>query len=145
MEDIFRAQRSIDTIRVLAQQALDVVAGEVRQRFITDVPGQQAVYLLKLQEADALLADPQSAPGAHLAAEAAALGSTPFAIAQTVRTTADLWNQALSPAIEGARLGGKKAVAEASAANEASTRQAIEEAYDIAVAHLRAIEAPSAS
>lgn len=117
-----------------AHASIDAAAGAARLRFITDVPGQQAVYLLKLQEARALLADPQT-PAPHIAAEAAATGQPALATAQSIVDRANLWNVVLSPAIEGARLGGKAAV------SAAATPDALAAALAAAVAALDAITA----
>lgn len=117
-----------------AHAAIDQAAGSARLRFITDVPGQQAVYLMKLQEARALLADPvASAP--HIVAEAAATGQLAAATAQAIVDRATLWNVALSPAIEGARLGAKAAV------SAAATPEALAAALAAGIATLNAITA----
>lgn len=100
--------------REAALQRIDRAAGAQRLRYITDVPGQQAVYLLKRDEATAYLAsialDPQAAVPPHIAAEAASTSSTAAAVAEMVVELATVWNTVLSPAIEGARMGGKSAV-----------------------------------
>jgi hypothetical protein len=105
---------SIAEAREAALQRIDRAAGAQRLRYITDVPGQQAVYLLKLDEAEAYLtavsSNPQAAVPPHIAAEAASTSSTPTAVAELVVGLAAVWNTVLSPAIEGARMGGKTAV-----------------------------------
>jgi len=117
-----------------AHAAIDAAAGAARLRFITDVPGQQAVYLMKLQEARALLADPQ-ADAPHIVAEAVATGRTADDTAQAIVDRATLWNVVLSPAIEAARLGGKAAV------SAATTPEALATALAAAVVSLDAFAA----
>lgn len=116
---------------------IDHAAGQARLRYITDVPGQQAVYLLKLSEAEAYVAayalDTNATPGPHLAAEATATAATAISVAEAVVALATLWNTQLSPAIEGARMGGKAAVA------AAATVEAVESARDAAISALSAI------
>lgn len=117
---------------------IDTVAGEARQRYITDVPGQQAVYMTKQLEAEAYLAAlagnaATAEPGPHLAAEAQALGTTAQAVAENVISLASAWLQVLSPAIEGHRLAGKAAV------NAAVDVDGIVAARDAALAALRAV------
>lgn len=120
-----------------ASRDIDRVAGEARLRYITDVPGQQAVYLVKLSEAQAYAAayaiDPESVPGPHLAAEASGTSQTAIAVAEAVIALAALWNDQLSPAIEGLRLGGKATV------SAAADIAAVEAARDAAMAALRQV------
>lgn len=87
---------------------IDRQAGEIRLRFITDIPGQQMVYLSKAAEAQAHLAEPEG-NFPLLEAEAAATGETLAVVAQRVRTTAAQWT-AIAALIEGARYGTKQAV-----------------------------------
>jgi hypothetical protein len=93
---------------------IDQLAGELRLRYITDVPGQQAVYLTKLDEATRYLQQVQQGQtglaGPHLQAEAAALGVTALVVAQSVSASAALWLGSISPAIEAQRMAGKAAV-----------------------------------
>lgn len=101
-------------LQTAARSEIDAAAGQARLRHITDVPGQQAVYLLKLQEAQsylqALQGNPAAIVPAHIAAEAAATGEEAVDVAQMVVGLANYWNGVLSPAIEGARMGAKTAV-----------------------------------
>lgn len=101
-----------------AQAAIDQAAGAARLRYITDVPGQQAVYLRKLEQAHAWLAEPVGDPPPYIAAEAAATGETPTAAAEAILAIATAWDEQLSPAIEGARISGKRAVSAATTAAE---------------------------
>ncbi len=129
---------SILFARLRAQRDIDRAAGAARLRYITDVAGQQAVYLVKLQQAQAFLAarelDAGAMPPPYIAAEAAAVGMTPQDVAAEIVALATHWNDVVGPQIEAARLGGKAAV-EAAAANEG----AINAARDAAIAVLAAI------
>lgn len=116
---------------------IDQAAGSARLRFITDVAGQQAVYLLKLQEAEAYIASGGNTPAPHIVSEAAATGSTAGQVAAAVVARALLWNTQLSPAIEGARMGGKASV---SAAALCGDRSAIQAACAAAIASLDSIQ-----
>lgn len=100
-----------------AHAQIDAAAGAARLRYITDVAGQQAVYLLKLEEARAYLASLSASDAPHVVSEAAATGASPLEVASAIVARADLWNSQLSPAIEGARLGGKAAVSAAADAD----------------------------
>lgn len=129
--------------RYLASTVIDEAAGRARRRYITDVPGQEAVYLVKLQEAQAYAAahalDSGATVPAYIAAEASAIGQSAITVANTVIALAGFWNGNVGPAIEGARLGGKAAVAAATGADEAATIAAIEAARDAALSALEAI------
>ena len=129
---------SQNVIRHLALLAVDEAAGEARRRYITDVSGQEAVYITKLGEAQAYIAGivddvPTVAAGPYIAAEAAVRGITHREQAELVAGLAAQWNGVLGPAIEAARMAGKLAV------EAAETIEAIEAARDAAVATLNAI------
>lgn len=97
----------------LASAQIDTAAGAARLRYITDVPGQQAVYLEKLQQSQAWVANPTGTPPPYVAAEAAAMQTDNTSAANYIIATANAWGQQLSPAIEQYRRAGKIAVAAA--------------------------------
>ena len=97
----------------LALAQIDSAAGATRLRYITDVPGQQAVYLEKLQQSQAWIASPTETAPPYVAAEAAALKTDNTSAANYIIATANVWNNQLSPAIEQARRSGKIAIANA--------------------------------
>lgn len=134
---------TIRKARYLAAGSIDAAAGQARRRYITDVPGQEAVYLVKLQEAQAYAAahalDSGAAVPPYIGAEATAIGETAITVATTVIALASYWNGTVGPAIEGARLGGKAAVAAATGADEAATLAAIEAARVAAISTLDGI------
>lgn len=134
---------SINALRFYAQRDIDRAAGDARLRYITDVAGQQAVYLTKMAEAKAYLTayalDSQAIAPPHIAAEATATGATPLAVAQEVAGLGALWTEGLSPAIEAARIGGKRAVAAATGEDDDAIAAAIEAARVAAIAALEAI------
>jgi hypothetical protein len=129
--------QSLAATKFHALRVIDVLAGEARTRYITDVPGQQAVYIKKLEEARAyLLFGPTFAagtPGPHLVAEAAALGITAAVLAQNVETLGTYWQNTISPAIEAARIQGKAAV------NAATTNSAVAAALTAAETAIKAL------
>jgi hypothetical protein len=97
----------------------------------------------KLDEATAYLAayeiDPLALAPPHIAAEATATGATPLAVAQEVAGLGALWTEGLSPAIEAARLGGKRSVTLATGETDEAIAAAIEAARVAAIAALEAI------
>lgn len=123
--------------KAAALQRIDAAAGAQRLVYITDVPGQQAVYLRKMAEAADYLAavalDAQAEVPPYIAAESEATGGTAAQAAQGIADTAAQWDAVLSPAIEGARIAGKRAVA---AAEDAA---AVQQAMDDALAALAAL------
>lgn len=128
---------SVPIARLRAQRVIDAAAGVARLRYITDVPGQQVVYLSKREQAVAYLAahalDAEAVVPPYIEAEAAALGVSGATLAQQVVDIAAVWEGELSPAIEAARIGGKAAV------EAAEDLAAVETARDAAVAALAAI------
>ncbi len=95
---------------VLAQSLIDIdaAAGSARLRYITDVPGQQAVYMAKQAEAEDFLAN-GGTPGAYLQGEADARGVTVTQAAQMIAGLAAMWGETIGPAIEKSRIAGKLA------------------------------------
>jgi hypothetical protein len=94
-----------------ALDAIDVKAGQVRLRFITDVPGQQATYIRKAEQARAYAAAGYTGTlPPYIAAEAAATGLTAAQCSDTIIGLSDLWEGTIGPAIEQVRIGGKQAV-----------------------------------
>lgn len=100
-------------LKPLAIARVNRQAGEFRTKFITSIPGQEAVYLLKQQEAKAWAvgADPADFP--YLAAEAAATGVTVADLVASVLAISAAWG-VISPAIEAARRGAITAIDAAS-------------------------------
>lgn len=124
--------RSLSSLKWHACNAVDAAAGDARQRYITDVPGQQAVYMVKLEQAQAYLAN-SSASAPYVHAEAQAMSEEPAAVAANIVALASHWNEQLGPLIEAARLAGKRAV------NEADDAAAVAEAEAAAIAVLCAL------
>ena len=85
---------------------IDTRAGEVRKMYITDVPGQQAVYMQKLEQAKLFIDDNLVADNLipYITAEAEARNITNIAAAQLIIGIADFWNVTLAPKIEGIRI-----------------------------------------
>lgn len=106
-----------------AETAIDRAASAARARFISSGVGQDAVYVVKGQQAEAFAAAGFNGdPPAYIAAEAAATGVTPMVAAQTILGLRDAWNNLIGPAIESQRIGGKKLVREAATVEEVDAR-----------------------
>ena len=123
---------TLDAAIAEAGQAIDSGAGAARLRYITDVPGQQATYLVKAGEAAAFLAG-GATPGPYLQAEAEATGQTPRAAAQQIIAVQTYWGAHIGPAIEKARRSGKIA------AQAATTLDEVEHARQTALLTLGAL------
>lgn len=117
-----------------AQAQVDDAAGQARLRYITDVPGQQATYQRKEQQAREWTEAgyPEPAPS-FILAEAQALQTTPQAIAVQVITLADFWAYVKGPEIEASRIQWKAAV------RAATSLEAVQAALDAAIAELEAL------
>jgi hypothetical protein len=93
------------------KQNIDEAAGSARLRYITSVPGQEAVYLEKMVQAKAYLAEavePTDMIGyEYIEAEATATGMTRQAVAERINAVAVLWNTTISPQIESLRISSK--------------------------------------
>lgn len=112
----------LDAIK-FAETSIDRAASSARARFISSGVGQDAVYVVKGQQAEAFAAAGFNGdPPAYIAAEAAATGVTPMVAAQTILGLRDAWNNLIGPAIESQRIGGKKLVREATTVEEVDAR-----------------------
>lgn len=123
--------------QAVAQALLDIdtEAGKARLRYITSVPGQEAVYLLKEQQARAWQAAgfAGDAPS-FVAAEALALGVSPVDVAQGIIQTANQWVEVKGPQIEATRRKWKVAITDGPL-----TEAAITAAREAALAELSAL------
>lgn len=120
--------RTLDEAHALALCAIDVEAGAARARYITVAPGQEATYMCKESQARSYQA--AGYPAAIVAsypmvdAEAHALyGAAPTdaeiqAACDAIIAQADAWI-ATAAQIERARIGGKRAVSNATSVAEA--------------------------
>lgn len=118
-----------------AERVIDAAASAARARFISSGVGQDAVYVVKGQQAEAYAAAGFSGPvPAYIQAEADATGATPTVAAQTILALRDAWNNTIGPAIEAQRIGGKKLARDAATLPEVETHTAA------AVAALGAIQ-----
>lgn len=126
----------------VVERRIDAAIGRVRLRWITDVPGQEAVYQAKAVEARAVQAaiavggtpDPATCP--HLVRDAARHGTTLAEEVEVVAGMEALWLGGISPVLEGLRLGGKE---RARAATTAAAAMAVANAVEAAVPALLAV------
>lgn len=91
--------------------AIDTEAGIARKRYITDAPGQDAVYLEKCKQAKAYIENnsiDQSLYG-YILAEADAIGATTISLAISVLAKASAWEN-VSMLIEARRIGAKHSI-----------------------------------
>jgi hypothetical protein len=113
------------SLRAAAVAEVNQGAGAFRQRFITDIPGQQATYLGKEQEALAWTegANPDDFP--YLANEAAATGQEIGDVVALILATATTW-RALDAKVEGKRRGAAVAIAAAETEEDVNTAKAVD-------------------
>lgn len=126
---------SLEEAKASALSQIDLKAGHVRLRFITDIPGQQATYMRKTEEArdyvEGVYSGLPTPP--YLAAESAATGMSPRECAEAILATAKKWNESIGPYIENVRISGKKDV------NSATTTAKVAVALANAISTLDAI------
>jgi hypothetical protein len=112
---------SLEGQRASAIAAVNAAAAVVRGRLVTDLPGQEMLYLRKEAEARAWLADPDPEPDLalypFLAAEVGATAPSADQVAQVYLNMAALWT-AIGAALEALRLG---AIAEIETTEEPGT------------------------
>ena len=105
---------SLDSLRERESRRIDQIAGALRARFLTDIPGQDATYTEKLADCRAYIAAENPVLSDHpwVAAEAEAQALDATAAAQNVVTTYVQW-RALGVAIEQVRLSIKRLIRDA--------------------------------
>jgi hypothetical protein len=133
------ARAARDAARFAAAQAaardrINRLAGEARRPFITDIAGQEMIYLGKEAEARAYLADPAPDPADYpmLMAEVGLTAATPGQLAQLWLQMGAIWRQ-VAAAIEGARMTALIAV------DAAATESAIDAAVTGMTASMEAL------
>lgn len=105
------AEPTLAARKIEAGKTIDALAGAARLRYVTDVPGQQGVYLRKAEQAAAFVAsNGEGAVPPYITAEAQATGLAPLAAAERISAIAQQWDDVIGPAIERARIGGKAGV-----------------------------------
>lgn len=109
----------LSAMKISYAKAIDIMAEDVRLKFITPGAGQAMVYQRKVQEAETLALDNNPYPPHYplLAAEVGITGETIQEVAETVLAMRDQW-LLVAAAIETARLLAKAAVKQASTAAE---------------------------
>lgn len=119
------------TLQSNACNQIDAAAGQVRGKYTTQVPGQNEVYQLKLNEAQAYqkATSPVATDYPHLNAEATQTNTPIATVAQNVINTYNQWLP-ISAKIEGYRLGGKQAV------NAATDAAGVQAALNTALSNL---------
>lgn len=102
---------TLDVAVAAETTAIDFEAGEARARHITTVPGQEAVYLGKAEQAKSYMADvsPTLADYPYIEAQANALSVTPLEAAQLIDSVATSWVP-ISANIEFKRIQAKAAI-----------------------------------
>lgn len=124
------AAASLARARKAAGVRINAAIGQVRLRYVTDIPGQQAIYTEKLAEARAWLAlrdEPATlADFPLLAAEVGVTAPTPWHLAQIWANKSALWRQVAG---QTERLRMEAAAAIDAAPDEA----AVDAAVDVAV------------
>lgn len=100
------ADTELTNARMEAVARINAAAGAVRRLYITDIPGQPAIYQMKETEARAWLADPDPDPADYpfIAAEIGITAATGYEVAQVYLNLGALYVQAAAQ-LEHVRLG----------------------------------------
>lgn len=120
-------QAELAQARLAAVAGINAIAGEVRRRYVTDIPGQDALYLLKEAEARAWVASADPDPAQHplIAAEIGITAPSGDEVAQVYLNLAGLY-VAVAAQLETARLGH---IALAEAAPDVASAEATAQAF----------------
>lgn len=125
----------LEDIKKEAKRYIDNVAGGVRSKYITTSPGQEAIYIMKADDAQKFKNDGYPIPtlGSYpfVAAEAVATAKTPQQAADDIIAIRNAWVTKGSE-IEQARILGKTAIH--AATNESEVNDAKTDAYTALIA-----------
>jgi hypothetical protein len=117
--------RPLERLKAEAEKRVDALAGQVRLKYISSSPGQDATYALKLKDAEAYIAAGYPAEATDykwIAAEAAHTQMTPAQVADRIIASANLW-VTIGAEIEGARQAAKVAIKAAATASDIRTAE----------------------
>jgi hypothetical protein len=108
---------SLDAMKGAAIRTVNDRIGDIRRVYITDIPGQDMIYLSKEQEAKAYILDedPDLANYPFIAAEVGITGETPYQIAQIYLFMAQQL-RLVGPQLEMMRLGAVAQIEQATSA-----------------------------
>ena len=114
------AAEVLTSAKAAAHAAVEAAVSAIRHAFVTDLPGQEMIYLAKEAEARAWLAatDPALADYPFLQAEVGLTAATPAALAALWITMAAQW-RAIAAQIEAARMTAIGAIGAATTPAEA--------------------------
>lgn len=119
--------QAFELVKSAAKREVDYCAGLARLRYITDIPGQQGVYLIKAQQAKAFRdAGYKGDVPAFIQAECDSTRRSAAAVADGILQLESAWVGFIGPAIEGARIGAKAAIE--AAATEESVQAILQQA-----------------
>ena len=119
MPDTINQIVSKDEVLQTALRDIDLAAGQARTRYITEVPGQQATYLAKAEQAATFkAAGYEGEAPAYVKMEAQATGMTAKQATDTILATKAAWETTTGPRIEYLRRSGKITVTRASTVEE---------------------------
>lgn len=120
-------QSDIAPEKAQSSAAVDQIVSDARLLFITDITGQQMIYLRKEQEANDFLNTPELLRDVNdypfIKGEAEALNETPENVATTFKARADAW-LAIGVALEKVRLARKTGITAATTVAEIETEVA---------------------
>lgn len=106
-------------LKANASAQVNEIRGSTRLKYITDLPGQDALYAAKREEAVAYLSDPDPDDNLYplVKSEIGETAPTGFEVAQIFLNLNDLWREAAG-AIDAACFAAKRQVQDAIAAND---------------------------
>lgn len=126
------ADTELANSRLAAVARINVAAGAVRRLYVTDIPGQEALYLIKEAEARGWLAEVEPDPADYplIAAEIGITAPTGDEVAQVYLNLGALYVQAAAQ-LETARLGH---IAMAETATTPEDADAVADAFEALIA-----------
>lgn len=106
-------------LKAAALARIDEMRGRARLKYITDLPGQDSMYMAKREEAVAYLADPDPDDNQYplIKSEIGETSPDGYSVAQIFLNLNDLWREAAG-AIDAACFAAKREVQDAIAAND---------------------------
>lgn len=110
-----KVTKPLDELKLAAAIRIDNIAGETRLKYITEVPGQNATYTAKLEDAKLFVAagyPADATPYVWVNMEATKTGLSATVVADRIIYTANLW-ATVGAQIEGERIAAKSVISSA--------------------------------
>ena len=102
---------SLEQAKQFADDKVEAAVTEIRRKYISTLPGQENVYILKKEQALKFIENPDNLPSLHyIKEEAEIFNVAPLEIANKILEKFQYWNTEISPKLESLRVFAKHSI-----------------------------------